>query len=1276
MESAGAKSTIHGCSPAESRLAHLEALIDHAAEGLVLLDVESFTYIHANETAASLLGVEREALIEQGPAALARASAFTLEAIRASCSEAVQRFPQSFTEIRKYTRTDGAQGWLEVRHRALQAAGKWAVAGALRDVTERVRGRARQQYLQAAMNQADDAIAVIDPETLAYLDVNEGAARLTGRPREVLMEQGPLGLRQALGIGGGEALLRSRYEAAILRHPEAETELIESTAPDGRPIVLEVSRRAVSIEGKWLILAVNRDVTQRHAAMHHLELLKAAIDEAADAVMVIDPQRLTLVDVNRAGCALYSMGREELLARPLMEIRNGFGLATSDELNELYREVIAAHPQPVTAVRPFHREGLPGVMVESKRRALQVDGRWLIVSVMRDVTERIESQQRLQQLQAAINQATDAISVIDPESLAYVHVNEAAARALGISREELMRRGPAQLGMGLSATVEQLRERYAKLIAIHPESTVETLHARPADGRPLVVEASRRAVQIDGRWLVLTMHRDITERHYAMQRLERLLAAMNETADAIVVIDPQAMSYEDVNEGAARLLGTTREAMIAMGPAALSRMSSGASPEHVQLRLQQAIDRYPDSIQGVHEFSRADGAVRVAEFRRRAVHVDGRWLVVQVAHDVTQRVAEQRRMQQLQAAINEASDAIFVIDLETMGYIDANEAAARFAGCSREELMRRGPLSVTQGMGLATTQASLRARAEALKARYPDELTETFQARNASGEWVMLEATQRAVRIDGTWLVLAMHRDITERHAASRRQQRLRAALNEAAEVIVVIDAKTGEYVDANEAAARVVGLSREELMKGGPLVYRQRMGMSSDAGEALRNYEDLIRRYPASVTDTYRGTPPGRPPVVIEATRRAVQIDGQWLILAVHRDITERHAAMQRLELLHAAIDQTADVIMVIDPATLTYVYVNRAIERVHGIPVEKMMEHGVMWARQQLEAGPATEDELRQRYDELIAAYPRPITILFNIRRRNGTAATLEVTRRAIRIEGRWLILNVSHDVTERVRAEQELNLHLEELARSNRDLEQFAYVASHDLSEPLRMVTSYIQLLERRYGPTLEPDAREFMGFIVGGAQRMKRLIDDLLLYSRAGRAGSQMRELQLDRALDEALANLDHVIREAGVTIERPEPLPQLACNKTGMTQLFQNLVGNAVKFRSGPAPVVRISAAREGEDWIVSVTDNGIGIEPQYFGRIFEIFQRLHARNTYEGTGIGLAICKKIVERHGGDIWVDSQPGQGTSFRFRLPAVAPASPVAAPRALPSPQRSQI
>jgi light-regulated signal transduction histidine kinase (bacteriophytochrome) len=264
---------------------------------------------------------------------------------------------------------------------------------------------------------------------------------------------------------------------------------------------------------------------------------------------------------------------------------------------------------------------------------------------------------------------------------------------------------------------------------------------------------------------------------------------------------------------------------------------------------------------------------------------------------------------------------------------------------------------------------------------------------------------------------------------------------------------------------------------------------------------------------------------------------------------------------------------------------------------------------------------------------------------------------------------VIGIRLDVTELKRREEALaaeheraQAYARELERSNRELEQFAYIASHDLQEPLRMVASYCQLLQRRYAGKLDKDADEFIEFAVEGARRMQRLINDLLGYSRVGRRGAGADTFAAGDALAVALANLAGAIEEADARIEA-EPLPHIVADRGQIVQLFQNLVSNAIKFRGEAPPVVCVSAAPEpaadgaGAMLRFTVADNGIGIAPEYLDRVFLIFQRLHERSRYPGTGIGLAIAQKVVENHGGRRWIESIPGEGSRFHFTLPAAA-------------------
>lgn len=364
---------------------------------------------------------------------------------------------------------------------------------------------------------------------------------------------------------------------------------------------------------------------------------------------------------------------------------------------------------------------------------------------------------------------------------------------------------------------------------------------------------------------------------------------------------------------------------------------------------------------------------------------------------------------------------------------------------------------------------------------------------------------------------------------------------------------------------------------------------------------------------------------------------------------VVERDRSAQALRLSEAMfagiVNISSDAIVSVD-ADQRIITFNRGAEQIFGYTAEEAMgehldllipEHHRSAHRIHVDrfgAGPEVARRMGERGQ-------------ITGRRKSGEIFQADASISKLEVAGRRIYTAVLRDVTDRVRAEQEL-------ARSNAELEQFAYVASHDLQEPLRMVASFTQLLERRYGDRLDEDGREFISFAVDGVLRMQALINDLLAFSRVGTRGRPFEETDTGLLVDRVIRDLSATIQEYGATVERGD-LPIVSADGGQLSQVFQNLIANALKFRHPDVdPVVRITARRDGPQWIFSVQDNGIGIAPEYRERIFILFQRLHSRGEYPGTGIGLAICKKVVERHGGEIWFESEPGKGTTFHFSIP----------------------
>ncbi|HTC40550.1 MAG TPA: PAS domain S-box protein [Candidatus Acidoferrales bacterium] len=505
-------------------------------------------------------------------------------------------------------------------------------------------------------------------------------------------------------------------------------------------------------------------------------------------------------------------------------------------------------------------------------------------------------------------------------------------------------------------------------------------------------------------------------------------------------------------------------------------------------------------------------------------------------------------------------------------------------------------------------------------------------------------------------LVTAAIRDISVRREAEKHlalmEGRYRGLLEAAPDAMVVVNPH-GDIVLLNVQAEQQFGYRRDELVGQKvkniiPDGFAERL-----VADGLRSAEDALAQQIGTGIELIALRKNGTK-FPIEIMLSPLDSAEGILVTAAIRDISVRKEAekhLARMEgryrgLLEAApdamvvVNQQGDIVLLNVQAENQFGYHRNELL---GQPMKNIIPAGFA-ERLIADALRSTEDALAQQIGTGIEITGR---------RKDGTEFPIEIMLSPLESAEGVLVTAAIRDITTRKVAEAHLLYKVEELNRSNEELGQFAYIASHDLQEPLRMVASYTQLLARRYKGRLDSDADEFITFAVDGANRMQRLIQDLLAYSRVGTKGKDLLETSSEEALQRAILNLRGAIADSGAMLTH-DPLPAVLADETQLVQLFQNLIGNAIKYQNPGVPRIHISAVKNGGGkWTFSVRDNGLGIDPQYFERIFVMFQRLHKREEFAGTGIGLAICKKIVERHGGDISVESQPGKGSTFSFAL-----------------------
>ncbi|MBI2873931.1 MAG: PAS domain S-box protein [Firmicutes bacterium] len=455
----------------------------------------------------------------------------------------------------------------------------------------------------------------------------------------------------------------------------------------------------------------------------------------------------------------------------------------------------------------------------------------------------------------------------------------------------------------------------------------------------------------------------------------------------------------------------------------------------------------------------------------------------------------------------------------------------------------------------------------------------------------------------------------------------------------LVIDPQ-GRFLEVNEAYCRFSGYSQQELLQ-----------MRIQDMEAIESREETARRIERIIEtggdrfETKHRCKDGRI-IDVEVSVTYLDVDGGRFIAFFH-DISDRKQLEDRTRLekekLVSIFDGMIDAVYISDPETYEILYANKTLKEAFG----KSLVGGLCYKEFQGLHSPChfctNEIILRNNGVPYHWEYHNPVL----------DRDFLIVDRIVDWPDGRQVRLEVATDVTRLKNLEKKLKQTVGELESSNADLRQFVNICSHDLQEPLRMISSYLQLLAKRYLGRLNSDADEFIGFAVDGANRMKQLLGDLLAYSRVGTDSSPFEEADTSLALDQALINLEVAIQDGGAEITA-DPLPIIRGDGPQLVLLFQNLLANAVKFRGEQPPRIHVRAESGEGEWIFSVRDNGIGIDLQFAERIFIIFQRLHPRDRYGGSGIGLTICKKIVEHHGGRIWVESRPGQGATFFFTIP----------------------
>jgi PAS domain S-box-containing protein len=747
--------------------------------------------------------------------------------------------------------------------------------------------------------------------------------------------------------------------------------------------------------------------------------------------------------------------------------------------------------------------------------------------------------------------------------------------------------------------------------------------------------------------------RDLTESSESGAKYRGLMEA---APDAMVVVN-QGGEIVLLNVQAEKQFGYRRDELL--GQKVTNIIPEGFAERLIADDLRSTEDALAQQIGTGIELNalRKDGSEFPIEIMLSPLQSPEGTLVTAAIRDISVRKAAEKVLAQMEGKyrglMEAAPDAMVVVN-QSGKIVLLNVQAEKQFGYRRDELIgQRVTNIIPRGFAERLVADDLRSAEDALAQEIGTGI-ELNGLRKDGSEFpieLMLSPLQSAEGM----LITAAIRDISVRRNAAKVLAQMEgkyAGLLEAAPDAMVVVNQGGEIVLLNLQAEKQFGYRRDELLGQKvtniiPEGFAERL-----VADDLRSTEDALAQEIGTGIELNALRKDGSE-FPIELMLSPLDSAEGMLITAAIRDISVRRNAEKHLAQMEGRyrglLEAAPDAMVVVNQGG-EIVLLNLQAEKQFGYRRNELLGQKVTNIIPEGFAERLIADGLRSAEDALAQQIGTGIEL--SGRRKDKTEFPIELMLSPLSSADGTLVTAAIRDISVRNAAGADLLNKVEELNRSNEELGQFAYIASHDLQEPLRMVASYTQLLSRRYAGKLDSDADEFIAFAVDGATRMQRLIQDLLAYSRVGTKGKDLLNTSSEGALQHALSNLRGAIEDSGALVTH-DPLPEVMADEMQLVQLFQNLIGNAIKYQNPGIPKIHIAALNGGKQYRFSVQDNGLGIDPQYFERIFGMFQRLHKREEFAGTGIGLAICKKIVERHGGQISVESQPGIGSTFRFAL-----------------------
>ncbi len=1142
-----------------------------------------------------------------------------------------------------------------------------------------------EQRFRSLFENSADAIGIMDAKTLKVIDCNEYSLKLFRVKKKEVIGLNAFKLSAEIQIDGRPKSEHLQEITNIVN--EKGHHLIEkwvSLRPDGTQFYSEFSVTRLPAPDEDIYILQIRDITEKLQAQKAIQdseqRFRSLFNHSADAISILDTKTLNIIDCNETSLRVFKASKEQIVGQNPLKFSAETQVDGKPTLEYIQEYISIVNEKGHYFVENWLSLRADGTEFYSEfsLTKLPAPNEHIHIVQVKDITERYQAQQAVKESEerfhSLFDHSANSVSIVDTRKLAITDCNKKTLEMYQVTKDEFIGKSPMKFSEEVQIdgrpTITHIQEQML-LVREKGYYFAEKWISKRADGTKFYSEISLTNFPVPNEHLYIVQVKDVTEKLQAEQALQQseqqFRSLFEHSADAVSIIDAQKYVFLDTNKKSLEMFGYSKEELMTKTPDDLSatiQADGRPSSEHIR-ELIAAVKKHGYCFVDNWINQHANGTKFYTELSVTNFPAPNEHIFIIQRKDITERLQAQQEIQKQKDYLRTIIDVIpmIVTVKDTKGnYLLTNQIATEAFGMSVEEIIGRNDEEFKSREGWRSV---LESDKKVVKTGEVLQINDII-AEAPNGEILYGQATKVPIKNEAGEVtqILTVVNDITEIKIAEKLLQEqkdyLNTIINLSPSMITAKDTE-GNFVLANQAATPIYGVPIEKIIGKN----RRKFDFGFGSEKSLEGDKKVIKtgeiqQYNDATLNMANGEER-----TFQITKVPLRNDEGEIIqvLAVANDITEIKQIERDLresETKFRAVFENSHAVLTILDKDCNIIEQNKLL-----------MEGGKLNI-----GGPAWESGWFLHDKNLMAQVKKALKKVAKGKTMNQQFAYpktpdslgyLTSTAKPIYADNGkdiLFLLAESIEVTELVQSQQaladkvdELNHKNEELKKyidSNMQLENFAYITSHDLREPLRTISGFAKLLEKKYIEKLDTTGREYLQYILTSTKNMNALIEDLLVFSQVHTGDHTIGKINLTALLEQVTQSLNSSIQETNATVQFKNIPKTINANETKMKQLFQNLISNAIKFRKPDiAPQVIISAKSKDELWEFTIQDNGIGIKEEYFDKIFMIFKRLHTKDEYEGTGIGLSLCKKIVEQHGGEIRVESKEGQDTTFIFTI-----------------------